>query len=125
MIRLFVDDWKPMPEYYDKVARSVSEAISILASGFVIEISLDHDISLTRTLSNGTIIPAIVDHINQPKEDFTAVVLYIAAMPENLRPKIVRCHSGNQIAYDKYPPILQKAGIKMRPAVEYDVPEGK
>lgn len=44
MIRLWVDDLRPMPKNFDKHARTAGEAIAELSTGHVTEISLDHDL---------------------------------------------------------------------------------
>lgn len=84
MIKLFVDDSRPEPKGWHR-ARTVTEAIRILRTGLVEEISLDHDI-------------ACYDPINyneHPSEEtFFAVAHYLDLMPKDQRPT-VRIHTSN------------------------------
>jgi len=44
-MKVWLDDIRPMPEGYDIHAYSAAEAIELLKSGKVTEISLDHDLA--------------------------------------------------------------------------------
>lgn len=46
-MRVWLDDVRPMPENFDAWAKTADEAITLLSSGKVIEISLDHDLGET------------------------------------------------------------------------------
>ena len=83
--KLFVDDMREIPEGWIG-ARTVSEAISLLANLSVSEVSLDHDI-IARA-DNGSSYQALAN------ETFKGVAYYIAAMPPEFRPK-VRIHTAN------------------------------
>lgn len=83
--RLFVDDMRPIPSGW-LGARTVSEAISILAILPVREVSLDHDIIFPR--SGSDLYQAL------STETFKGVAYYIAQMPEDVRPA-VRVHTAN------------------------------
>ena len=81
-MKLFVDDIRPEPKGWHK-ARTVTEAIRILATQPVQEISLDHDIACYD--------PTIgVEHTSP--ETFFAVAYYLALMPDKPR---IRIHTAN------------------------------
>lgn len=44
MIFLWVDDTRPLPSHYTDWAKTAQEAIAILKTGKVVQISLDHDL---------------------------------------------------------------------------------
>jgi hypothetical protein len=44
MMKLWLDDVRPMPEGYDRHARTADEAIALLETGDVSHISFDHDL---------------------------------------------------------------------------------
>lgn len=44
MVRLWLDDLRPMPDGYDVHARTAGEAIAILQAGNVVAISFDNDL---------------------------------------------------------------------------------
>jgi len=83
--KLFVDDMRPIPAGW-LGARTVSEAISVLANLPIKEISLDHDIIFPRTGSD--LYQAL------STETFRGVAYYVAQMPADWRPK-VRIHTAN------------------------------
>ena len=84
VIKLFVDDSRPEPKGWHR-ARTVTEAIRILATVPVEEISLDHDIACYDPLNMNE---------HPSPETFFAVAHYLAAMPKEIRPKI-RIHTSN------------------------------
>lgn len=82
-LRLFVDDQRWCPKGWIQ-AKSVTEAIRILATQPVDEVSLDHDI-----------VDLGLSHFSSPmfsEESFFAVAYYIALM--KYKPK-VRIHTAN------------------------------
>lgn len=83
--RLFIDDMRPIPAGW-LGARTVSEAIAVLANLPIREVSLDHDIIFPRT--GNDLYQALSN------ENFKGVAYYIAAMPDADRPK-VRIHTAN------------------------------
>ena len=95
-IKLYVDDRRPAPDDSWKLARTVTEAIRILATVPVELVSLDHDIM-------------------DSEETFEPVCRYLAIM--NPRPKVT-CHSGNIYAYGKYTNIM---GCEVEPLILEDV----
>ena len=86
MIKLFVDDIRPEPKGWHRVT-TITEAIRMLASGMVDEVSLDHDICCKILESNTG------DYHPSP-ETFFPVAQYLALMPKDQRPKI-RIHTSN------------------------------
>lgn len=84
--RLFVDDMRPIPSGWIG-ARTVSEAIAVLAVLPVREVSLDHDIIFPR--SGADLYQAL------SQETFKGVAYYLAQMPEADRPKVIRIHTAN------------------------------
>jgi len=109
--KLFVDDMRPIPEGWIG-ARTVSEAIAVLATLPVGEVSLDHDI-LYR--------PAVA-HLYQAlsHETFKGVAYYISAMTPDRRPKKIRVHTSNAGAAITMCEIL---GDKMSALYEWYQPE--
>lgn len=99
-MRLYVDDLRRCPDGW-KLARTVTEAISHLYNGRVHEISLDHDIVYVRG-----------NDIRMHKEAFMAVAYFMAVMPIELRPELVRIHTANVDAGWKMHDLLRKAGYK-------------
>ncbi len=83
--KLFVDDMRAIPAGW-LGARTVSEAISVLAVLPIREISLDHDIIYPRSGDN------LYQALSQ--ETFKGVAYYLAQMPESDRP-IIRIHTAN------------------------------
>lgn len=83
--RLFVDDMRDIPAGWIG-ARTVSEAISVLANLPISEVSLDHDIIAPR--NGSSLYQALM------QETFKGVAYYIATMSVSKRPK-VRVHTAN------------------------------
>ena len=82
MIKLFVDDIRKCPEGWE-LARTVTDAIRVLATGYVSEISLDHDIMIReRMRSEEAVMAAYIIS----EESFEPVARYIALMPN--KPKV-------------------------------------
>lgn len=79
-MKLYVDDLRKCPEGW-QLARTVTEAIRILATGMVEKISLDHDI-----VSDGS---GFYIHMD---ESYEPIAYYIALMPKK---PIVRFHTAN------------------------------
>lgn len=96
MIKLYVDDVRIPPDKDWKLARTITEAVRILATTPVSEVSLDHDICYVNT-----------DSGRVPEETFEAVAWYIALMPKEHRP-VVKIHSGNPLADKKLKAILNQ-----------------
>lgn len=96
MIKLYVDDVRECPEGWH-LARTITEAIRILATMSVDEVSLDHDIGYGHTESFEIV-----------GETFEPVARYIALM-EN-KPKVY-VHSGNPTAFDRYRHIIGGSSV--------------
>lgn len=81
-MKLFVDDIRREPKGWHRT-RTVTDAIRILASLAVDEVSLDHDISCFTPTTGG---------IHSSEETFEAVAWYISIMKH---PPKVRIHTSN------------------------------
>jgi|SRR5579864_3015510 len=99
-MKLYVDDLRRCPDGW-KLARTITDAISLLYRGFVHEISLDHDIVFVW----GT-------DIRMHKESFMSVCMYMCDMPVDKRPEKVRIHTANVDAGWKMHDMLRDAGYK-------------
>lgn len=103
-MKLFVDDYRPCPAGWH-LARTVTEAIRVLATMPVEVVSLDHDI-------------AFQGRHGIELETFEGVAWYLAAMCVDERPRLVVIHTGNPTAASRMAGILEMAGIliEIRPA---------
>jgi hypothetical protein len=99
-MKLYVDDLRRCPDGW-KLARTITDAISLLYRGFVDEISLDHDIVFMR----GT-------DLRMHKEAFMSVCMYLCDMPDAKRPAKIRIHTANVDAGWKMHDMLRDAGYK-------------
>lgn len=98
-MKLWVDDLRTAPEGWE-LARTIKDAIRMLATGLVEEVSLDHDIACFATIRfHDAIVP--VEHTSE--ETFEPVAHYIALMP--VKP-IVRIHTGNPVGGERMAEIL-------------------
>lgn len=88
-MKLYVDDLRQPPEGWE-VARTITDAIRILATGMVDEISLDHDIMIPEYGGKSSMAHAVVARLAE--ETFMPVAHYLAIMKN--RPQ-VKFHSGN------------------------------
>jgi len=123
MIRLYVDDLREPPEGW-VLARTITEAIRLLAKQEISEVSLDYDIMHTIKPSHLNTLPipseccenldiiktyqingAGLDLPVACPENFTAVAYYIAAMPKDKSPK-VRIHTANPVGREEIKKIL-------------------
>ncbi|MEK6881690.1 MAG: cyclic-phosphate processing receiver domain-containing protein [Nanoarchaeota archaeon] len=85
-IKLYVDDVRSAPPGWI-LAKTITEAIRILACFRVIEISLDHDIAY---FDESGIFTGKVSN-----ENFSSVAWFIANIPKKFRPKKVYIHTAN------------------------------
>lgn len=87
-MKIYVDDIRQPPDDTWILVRTNTEAISLLATGHVTEISLDHDIAYLskRRPGDGMIIEGFTD------ETFKPVAYYISLMKE--RPTVL-FHTAN------------------------------
>lgn len=97
-MQLFVDDYRDCPEGWH-LARTVTEAIRVLATMPVETVSLDHDI-------------AFQARHGMELETFEGVAWYLAAMTVDERPSQVIIHTGNPMAASRMAGILEMAGYK-------------
>ena len=105
-MKLYVDDLRKCPEGWT-LARSNTEAIRLLAFGYVDEISIDHDICVANF---GQISVPLRHRLAIGEETFMPVVYYIALMKPEDRPKKVTIHTANPAAAMRMQRILQDAG---------------
>jgi len=106
-VKLYVDDLRKCPEGWE-LARTNTEAIRLLATGYVEEISIDHDICVPNVefISEG-----VKKRLQIGQETFQPVVYYIIAMNPEFRPKKVTMHTANTDAGMKLVQMLQRNGI--------------
>jgi len=106
-MKLFVDDLRKCPEGWT-LARNNTDAIRLLATGYVEEISIDHDICVP---FHGEISEPVRRRLQIGGETFQPVVYYIALMSEATRPKVIHFHTANPAGAMRMQGILQDAGI--------------
>ncbi len=116
-MKLFVDDIRPAPEGWTR-ARSVTEAIRILATMAVEAVSLDHDISMKVMVGDEE------SGFSEPRpfrsnETFEPVAHYIAAaFDPSCRGIHITIHTANSVAAQKMRGILEE----FRPVVRLSKP---
>lgn len=88
-MRVYVDDLRKAPEGWIP-ARTNTEAISLLATGNVLEISLDHDIMVPEYEGRSKFGKLVTASLSE--ETFKPVAYYLALMP---RKPVIRFHTGN------------------------------
>ena len=106
-MKLYVDDLRKCPEGWT-LARNNTEAIRLLATGYVTEVSVDHDIC---TPFSGEISAPVRRRLQIGQETFEPVVYYIIAMDVDSRPEKVTIHSANMPASIQMLGLLKAAGI--------------
>jgi hypothetical protein len=100
-MRLYIDDLRKCPEGWT-LARTITEAIRLLASGYVTEVSCDHDIIAC---------PKVCCSQRMGEETYQPVAYYLACMPKELRPTIINFHTANPAGAMRMQGILKDAGI--------------
>jgi hypothetical protein len=104
-----VDDLRRAPDDTWTVARTNTEAIRLLAGGYVDEVvSIDHDICVP---FSGELSAGVRRRLEIGKETFKPVAFYLSVMPETLRPAIIRFHTANPVGAEQMMGILKAAGI--------------
>jgi len=106
-MKLYVDDLRKCPEGWE-LARTNTEAIRLLATGYVEEISIDHDICVPNI---EFISDVVKKRLQIGQETFQPVVYYIIAMQPEHRPKKVTMHTANTDAGMKLVHMMQRQGI--------------
>jgi hypothetical protein len=107
-MKLYVDDLRKCPEGWT-LARTNTEAIRLLATGYVEEISIDHDIC---TPFSGEISEPVRKRLMIGQETFQPVVYYIVAMNPEFRPKIINMHTANVGAGRMMIQLMEQHGIQ-------------
>jgi hypothetical protein len=83
-MKLFVDDYREIPDSFWHLAKTITEAVRILSGPVYAEVvSLDHDIIYREGKHSFS------------EETFATVARYIAIMPKDRLPKIVYIHTAN------------------------------
>lgn len=108
-MRLFVDDLRLVPDNTWTLARTNTEAIRLLATGHVSDISIDHDICVPNV---EFLDQSVRKRLNIGEETFQPVVYYIALMKPEDRPKKIRIHTANPAGGLRMQGILNDAGIE-------------
>ena len=108
MIRLFVDDLRICPDGWT-LARTNTEAIRLLATGHVEEISIDHDICILNVQNIGE---PIRRRLSIGEETFMPVIYYISLMKPEDRPKKITLHSANPVGRMRMGSLLMDHGIE-------------
>lgn len=105
---LFVDDLRICPPGWT-LARTNTEAIRLLSSGYVEEISIDHDICVPNAYN---ISEPVRKRLAIGEETYQPVVYYICAMKPEDRPKKITLHSANPAGRLRMGGLLYSAGIE-------------
>lgn len=110
MVKLFVDDYRSVPDNSWHLAKTITEAIRILSGPLPVEvISLDHDILLRHDRIDDfsyavlqaakkwgyAITTEKSERIAMSDETFASVARYIALLPKERLPKVVYIHTAN------------------------------
>lgn len=91
------------------LARTNTEAIRLLSTGYVEAVSIDHDICVP---FSGELSASIKRRLEIGKETFQPVAFYLSVMPEAMRPKVIKFHTANPLGAEKMMSILKAAGIE-------------
>ena len=108
-IKLYVDDWRHPPSDKWVLAKTITEAITILATQAVDVVSLDHDI--TFETNSG---------YRFGNETFAPVAWFISVMPEHDRPKLVVIHTANPVGAANMLQILKGYGGQLVRTIDYE-----
>lgn len=101
-MKVFVDDIRKCPEGWE-LARTNTDALRMLATQPVEEISIDHDMCFLDRKKH---------ILEMAAETFKPVVYYLAVMPKDRRPQKIVLHSANPVGAHEMMRILQDAGIE-------------
>jgi len=114
-LKLYVDDLRKVPDNTWTLARTNTEAIRLLATLHVEEISIDHDICIPRV---EFVKEEVRKRLAIGEETFEPVVYYIVLMKPEDRPKKITIHSSN------YPASLRMQGILSDVGIDSEYIEG-
>jgi|SRR5665213_247162 hypothetical protein len=106
-MKLYVDDLRKCPEGWT-LARNNTDAIRLLSTGYVTDISVDHDICVP---FSGELSDSVRKRLEIGKETFQPVAFYLSVMPEAMRPTVIKFHTANPDGAAKMMSILKAAGI--------------
>lgn len=105
-ILLYVDDIRSCPPGWE-LARTITEAIRVLATVPVDVVSLDHDISYKVEAKLDSESETTTLHVDSP-ETFEPVARYLALIPADRRPR-VEYHTSNPSGEERMRAILSDA----------------
>ena len=108
-MRLYVDDLRKVPDGTWTLARTNTEAIHLLATGHVEEISIDHDICVPGDMN---ISEPVRRRLKIGEETFQPIFYYITLMPVETRPKKITIHTANPAAALRMESLLKDFGIE-------------
>jgi len=108
-VKLYIDDLRKIPSDEWTLARTNTEAIRLLATGRVIEVSCDHDICVP---FSGELSAGVRKRLQIGQETFQPVAYYIAAMSACCRPNKINFHTANHEGAAKMMSILKAVGIE-------------
>lgn len=108
-MKLYVDDLRSLPDNTWTLARTNTEAIRLLATGYVEEISIDHDICVPYS---GELSESVKKRLQIGQETFQPVAYYIVAMSKEIRPEKIVFHTANVEAGQRMVALLKDAGIE-------------
>lgn len=104
-IKLWVDDIRKAPEGWHH-AKTVTEAIRVLDTMEVAEVSLDHDISYKVSIGHGDPRPFASPETFEPVARFIARMVIENEVHTGEYPRVVRLHSANAMGRIKMMAIL-------------------
>lgn len=110
-MKVYVDDLRRLPDNTWTLARTNTEAIRLLATGYVTEISIDHDIC---TPFMGELSKSVTRRLMIGQETFQPVAYYLVAMKPEFRPSKITFHTANSAAGQMMVCFLKDAGIESK-----------
>jgi len=105
MIKLWLDDIRPMPENFDVCAKSADEAITILKSGTVTHISLDHDLGDVESTDGDIVLWHEHEKTGYDVAKWIERQAYLGLIPK----MTYAIHSANPVGVEKIKTAMQKA----------------
>ena len=108
-MKVYVDDLRKLPDDSWTLARTNTEAIRLLATGHVEEISIDHDICVPGDVN---ISASVRRRLCIGQETFQPIFYYITLMPEAIRPKKITIHTANPAEAVRMHGLLKDHGIE-------------
>jgi len=107
-VKVYVDDLRNPPDDSWTVARTNTDAIQLLATGYVEAISIDHDICVPNIEFVGE---AVKRRLKIGEETYKPVVYYLTLMRKELLPKEIYIHTANPNGGKTMLALLNDAGV--------------